>query len=76
MQKKISGPFEDDFLLHKSGEVSDNEESLCSTKASARFQITLSASLSAGSSTVNGVVQGDSLDSAFSQVLNLSWRKC
>lgn len=75
MQKKIQGPFEDDFLLHRDGEVSDKETSVCS-KENARFQLTISASLSAGSSTSSGVVQGGSLDNAFSEILNLAWRKC
>ena len=75
MQKKLQGPFKDDFLLHKDGEVSDNEPSVCS-KASARFQLSISASLSASSSSLSGIVQGDAADAAFGEILNLGWRKC
>ncbi|KAF2257604.1 hypothetical protein CC78DRAFT_588280 [Lojkania enalia] len=77
IQKKIDGPFEDDFLLHKDGELSDNEQSIC-TKASARFQISISASLNfAGTSTsVTGYVKGDSADAVFGEIMNLGWRKC
>ena len=75
MQKKISGPFEDDFLLHKSGELSDTEQSVCS-KASAMFQLSISASLSSGSTSATGFVRGDSSDALFGELLNLSWKKC
>lgn len=76
MQKKLSGPFEDDFLIHKDGEVSDTEQSVCS-KTNARFQLTISASLSqSGTSNTNGIVQGGAVDSAFSEILSLGWRKC
>ncbi|KAF1993278.1 hypothetical protein P154DRAFT_527870 [Amniculicola lignicola CBS 123094] len=75
IQKKISGPFEDDFLLHKDGELADNEDSICS-KVSAKFQLSLSASLDASSTTVSGLVKGDSVDAAFGQLLNLNWKKC
>jgi hypothetical protein len=75
MQRRIQGPFEDDVLVHKDGEVSDKEMSVCS-KASARFQLTLSASLSATSSTLSGVVQGGSLDTTFQEMLGLGWKKC
>ncbi|KAF2021324.1 hypothetical protein BU24DRAFT_404342 [Aaosphaeria arxii CBS 175.79] len=75
-QKKLTGPFKDDFLLHKDGEVGDGEQSICSTKASAKFQLSLSVSLSSTVSTSNGHVKGDSADAAFGEVLNLGWRKC
>ncbi|KAF2105647.1 hypothetical protein BDV96DRAFT_462704, partial [Lophiotrema nucula] len=75
INKKLTGPFSDDFLLHKDGEVSDSEQSICQ-KASAKFQISISVSLSASSMTVNGVVKGDSTDTHFGQALNLAWRKC
>jgi hypothetical protein len=78
MQKKISGPYESDLLLHKDGEVSDSESAICSTNA-ANFRLTISASLSASSTSVVGVLKGvqdGALDRGFSEILNLSWRKC
>ncbi|KAF2465539.1 uncharacterized protein BDR25DRAFT_336951 [Lindgomyces ingoldianus] len=75
INKKLAGPFEDDFLLHKDGELSDNEASVCS-KASARFQLSISASLSASGSSLSGLVQGDAANAQFGEVLNLGWKKC
>ncbi|KAF2729252.1 hypothetical protein EJ04DRAFT_589382 [Polyplosphaeria fusca] len=75
INKKLAGPYSDDFLLHKDGESSTGEQSACQ-KASAMFQISISASLSASSSTVAGFVKGDSVDSTFGEILNLGWRKC
>ncbi|KAF2742437.1 hypothetical protein M011DRAFT_490635 [Sporormia fimetaria CBS 119925] len=75
IQKKLSGPFEDDFLIHKDGEVSDTQQVDCA-KESARFQITISASLEAADAMVNGFVKGDSVDAKFAEMLNLKWRKC
>ncbi|CAN9211810.1 unnamed protein product [Alternaria alternata] len=75
IQKKITGPFEDDFLLHKDGEVSDTEASVCQKK-DARIQISLSATVDSGTSKKNGYVQGGSADAAFGEILNLSWKKC
>ncbi|KAF2707946.1 hypothetical protein K504DRAFT_483201 [Pleomassaria siparia CBS 279.74] len=78
MQKKLSGPLERDFLIHKDGELSDSEASVCS-KASARFQLTISASLSSTSSSIEGVLKGTqdgAVDRGFSEILNLAWRKC
>jgi len=78
MQKKLSGPYESDLLIHKDGEVSDSESSVC-TKAGARFQLTISASLSASSTSAVGVLKGTqdgALDRGFSEILNLGWRKC
>lgn len=75
MKKVLKGPFQENFLLHKDGEVSDSEQSVCS-KASAMFQLSLSATLSATSASLSGLVQGSSADAKFGQVLNLSWRKC
>jgi hypothetical protein len=78
MQKKISGPFENDILVHKDGEVSDTEESVCSKKA-VKFQLTISAGLIANSANVVGVLKGTqdgALDRGFSEILNLGWRKC
>ncbi|CAO2649192.1 Nn.00g101410.m01.CDS01 [Neocucurbitaria sp. VM-36] len=75
IQKKVTGPFEDDFLLHKDGELSDNEASACQKKDE-RIQISLSATVSAGTSKANGYVQGGSADAGFGEILNLSWRKC
>ncbi|KAF9730522.1 hypothetical protein PMIN03_010272 [Paraphaeosphaeria minitans] len=71
----VNGPFQEDFLLHKDGEVSDSEQSVCS-KASAMFQLSLSATLSATSTSLSGLVQGSSADAKFGQVLNLTWRRC
>ncbi|KAF2798007.1 hypothetical protein K505DRAFT_234237 [Melanomma pulvis-pyrius CBS 109.77] len=78
MQKQLSGPFENDVLLHKDGEVSDTVSSACS-KTAARFQLTISASLSATVSSGSGVLKGTqdgALDRGFSEILNLGWRKC
>jgi hypothetical protein len=78
MQKKLSGPYENDILIHKDGEVSDTEESVCS-KAGAKFQLTISAGLSASSTSAVGVLKGaqdGALDRGFSEILNLGWRKC
>jgi hypothetical protein len=75
IQKKLQGPYEEDFLLHKEGEVGDNEPSICA-KTQARFAVTLSASLSSSVSTAGGVVQGGSLDTAFKEEMGLTWRKC
>lgn len=75
MKKVINGPFSEDFLLHKDGETSDGQQSVCS-KASAMFQLSLSVTLSATSTSLSGLVQGSSADAKFGEVLNLSWRKC
>jgi len=74
-QLKLSGPFENDFLVHKSGDLSDPEPTTCQ-KTSARFQITISASLDTTSTTATGVVRGDSVDAVFGELMNLSWKKC
>lgn len=75
VKKVLTGPFEDDYLLHKDDELSDSEQSVCS-KVSAMFQLSLSATLSATSPTVTGKVDGDSADARFGEILNLSWRRC
>jgi hypothetical protein len=75
LQKKLVGPFKEDFLLHKDGEIGDTEKTPCS-KASARLQVTLSASLSATGTTQDGFVQAGSLDTGFTELLGLTWRKC
>jgi len=78
MQKKLSGPLDADILIHKDGEVSDKEQSTCS-KAGARFQLTISASLSATATNVGGTIKGVQdgiLDRGFNEILNLNWRKC
>jgi hypothetical protein len=75
VQKKIQGPFEADVLLHKEGEVSGKETSVCQKK-DARIQISLSATVDTGTSKANGFIQGDSADAAFGQIVNLSWKKC
>ncbi|KAF1945527.1 hypothetical protein EJ02DRAFT_396396 [Clathrospora elynae] len=75
IQKKLTGPFEDEFLLHKDGEISGTEASVCQKK-DARIQISLSATVDAGSSKANGFVQGSSADAAFGEILNLSWKQC
>ncbi|CBX98526.1 predicted protein [Plenodomus lingam JN3] len=74
-QKKLSGPFEDDVLLHKEGEMSDVEPSVCQKK-DARLQISLSATVDAGGGKRNGYVQGSSADAAFREIMNMKWRKC
>ncbi|KAH9860823.1 hypothetical protein J1614_012156 [Plenodomus biglobosus] len=74
-QKKLSGPFEDDVLLHKDGELSDVEASECQKK-DARIQITMSATVDAGTAKKSGYVQGGSADAAFKEILNINWRKC
>ncbi|KAF2683224.1 hypothetical protein K458DRAFT_452614 [Lentithecium fluviatile CBS 122367] len=75
VKKVLTGPFEDDFLLHKDGELSDSDQSVCS-KASAMFQLSLSVTLTPSSSSQSGIVAGDSADVGVGELLNLSWRKC
>ncbi|KAI4642193.1 hypothetical protein J4E93_007337 [Alternaria ventricosa] len=75
IHKIVTGPFEEDFLLHKDGEISDTEASVCQKK-DARIQISLSATVDSGTSNKNGYVQGSSVDAGFGQILNLSWKKC
>jgi hypothetical protein len=55
--------------------VSDTEASVCQKK-DARIQISLSATVDAGTSKGNGYVQGGSADAGFGQIVNLSWMKC
>lgn len=78
MQKKAAGPFEEDFLVSKAGELTDVEESICSTKASARFQLSMSASLNfnGAATNVDGYVKADSADASFGELLRITWRKC
>ena len=54
-------------MLHKDGETSTDEQSACQ-KASAMFQISMAASLSARNSSASGYVKGDSTDAAFGGV--------
>jgi hypothetical protein len=75
IHKIIDGPFSADVLLHKDGELSGSEASVCQKK-DAKLQISLSATVSAGTANANGLVQGNSQDLGFSQILNLSWKKC
>ncbi|EOA80685.1 uncharacterized protein SETTUDRAFT_35612 [Exserohilum turcica Et28A] len=75
IQKIVQGPFEEDFLLHKDGESSVSEGTICQRK-DAKIQISLSATVDAGTSGKNGYVQGSSADAAFGQILNISWKKC
>lgn len=75
IQKKVSGPFEQDYLLHKDGEIS-SEASVCQ-KASARLAITLSATLNTDlASPPDSIIQGGSLDNSFKEQMALGWRKC
>ncbi|KAH7069428.1 hypothetical protein FB567DRAFT_224114 [Paraphoma chrysanthemicola] len=75
VQKIVQGPFNNDVLLHKNGELSDNEPSVCQKK-DAKLQISLSATVSSGTSQKNGYVQGSAQDIGFGETLNLSWKKC
>jgi hypothetical protein len=75
VQRKIKGPFEADFLLHKEGEVEGVGEEVCRRK-DARVRISLSATVDVGTSNNNGFIQGDSVDATFGQIVNLSWKKC
>ena len=75
MQKNLTGPYEEDFLLHKDGELDDEEAPVCQKK-DARIQISLSATVDSGLSKKNGYVQGGSADAGFGQIVNLSWKKC
>jgi hypothetical protein len=75
IHKIVQGPFSDDVLLHKDGELSGNEASVCQKK-DAKLQISLSATVTAGTANANGYVQGSAQDFGFSQILNLSWKKC
>jgi hypothetical protein len=64
-----------DVLLHKDGELSSSEASVCQKK-DAKLQISLSVTVSSGTVNANGFVQGSSQDLGFAQILNLSWKKC
>lgn len=75
IHKIVNGPFSDDVLLHKDGELSGSESTVCQKK-DARLQISLSATVKSSTSTAGGIVQGSSQDVGFGQVLNLSWKKC
>ncbi|KAH7072704.1 hypothetical protein BKA63DRAFT_534425 [Paraphoma chrysanthemicola] len=75
VQKIVQGPFNNDVLLHKNGELSDNEPPVCQKK-DAKLQISLSATVSSGTSQKNGYVQGSAQDIGFGEILNLSWNKC
>ncbi|KAH8726223.1 hypothetical protein GQ44DRAFT_739037 [Phaeosphaeriaceae sp. PMI808] len=75
IHKVVTGPFQDDFLLHKNGEISQSEASICQKK-DAKIQISLSATVSAGTTNANGIVRGDSQNLRFGEILNLSWKKC
>ncbi|CAE7201918.1 DUF4360 domain containing protein [Pyrenophora teres f. teres] len=75
IHKIVTGPYEEDFLLHKDGEISSTEATVCQKK-DARIQITLSATVNSRSSKANGYVQGGSADTGFGEILNLSWKKC
>ncbi|KNG49147.1 secreted protein [Stemphylium lycopersici] len=63
IHKIVKGPFEDDFLLHKDGEISDTEAAVCQKK-DARIQISLSATVDSGTSKANGGQQeeGNNMD--------------
>lgn len=74
IHKIVNGPFSDDVLLHKDGELSGNEATVCQKK-DAKLSISLSATVSATGSA-NGYIQGSAQDFGFSQILNLSWKKC
>ncbi|KAF2278090.1 uncharacterized protein EI97DRAFT_283504 [Westerdykella ornata] len=75
MQKKVEAPFEEDFLLHKDGETS-GEAAVCQ-KASARFAITLSATLNTDlASPPDSIIQGGSLDNSFKEQMLLGWKNC
>ncbi|KAF2871044.1 hypothetical protein BDV95DRAFT_53107 [Massariosphaeria phaeospora] len=74
-QMKLTGPFRDDFVLHKDDEVPESEQSVCS-KVDAKFQLSLSATLNTSNATAAGEVSGDATSSGFKQILNLGWRKC
>ncbi|KAF2031739.1 hypothetical protein EK21DRAFT_62486 [Setomelanomma holmii] len=74
-RKIIKGPFQDDVLLQKNGELSGSEATDCQKK-DAMIQISLSATVSAGSFQNNGYVQGSSQDVGFGETLNLSSKKC
>ncbi|KAF1920196.1 hypothetical protein BDU57DRAFT_561054 [Ampelomyces quisqualis] len=75
VKKVVTGPFRNDVLLHKDGELSDYEASVCQKK-DAKVSISLSATVKSNVATANALVQGSSQDLGFSQKLNLSWKKC
>ncbi|KAF1950443.1 hypothetical protein CC80DRAFT_375685, partial [Byssothecium circinans] len=75
VKKVVTGPFTDNFLPHKDGELSDSKQSV-RKKKSAMFQLSLSATVSADSTKLSGLVQGDAADAKFREVMGLSWRKC
>ncbi|OAL06847.1 hypothetical protein IQ06DRAFT_311949 [Phaeosphaeriaceae sp. SRC1lsM3a] len=75
IHKIVNGPFSDDVLLHKDGELSGSEATVCQKK-DAKLSISLSATVSANVANANGYIQGSAQDFGFSQILNLSWKKC
>ncbi|KAI8935632.1 hypothetical protein NX059_007160 [Plenodomus lindquistii] len=75
VQKKVTGPFDDDYLLHEDDELSDTQASVCQKK-DATIQLSMSATVDSGTTKKNGYVQGGSADAAFKEILNMSWRKC
>lgn len=75
VHKTVDGPFSNDVLLQKDGELFDSEASVCQ-KRDAKLQVSLSVTVSSGITNANGYVQGSSQDLDFSQILNLSWRNC
>ncbi|KAH7076318.1 hypothetical protein FB567DRAFT_583402 [Paraphoma chrysanthemicola] len=74
-QRTVNGPFDDDFLLHRDGDLSDTEASVCS-KNNAKVTINLVVTVKSAGSKATGLVRGDSLDGAFGQVLNFAWKTC
>jgi hypothetical protein len=71
---KVSGPQDDDFLLHKDG-VTD-EANACQSGATA-ITISLSATLDPGdNNNLIGLIEGDAVDNKFQQAMNLVWTKC
>ncbi|KAF2826774.1 hypothetical protein CC86DRAFT_291645 [Ophiobolus disseminans] len=74
-KRTVNGPFSDDFLLHRDGELSDTEASVCS-KNNAKVTINLIVTVKSGGSKATGLVRGDSLDGGFKQQLNFAWKKC
>jgi hypothetical protein len=75
IHKIVEGPFQGDILLHKDGELSNKEGTVCQKK-DAKIQISLSATVTASTTTANGFVEGTSQDFSFGEILNLTWKKC
>ena len=78
ISKSVEGPLFTDFLLHQTGEVANRTERPCTTSANSTttFKISVAVALRTDNRTAVGLIQADSGDASFRQVVNLNWKKC